>query len=142
MNRIFNWHALGVPLNQMNCFLKDGTIEDFVKATFDPVPSMTTLKVCLCLSCLTTAFCLLPLPLHFFLHSVLLIRVSKVVFCQKEDESLFEEKRRVLAGSNSVRSSSPMLNSRTTITSTTSVSAVNTLALHAHHISNQKVSGL
>jgi hypothetical protein len=66
MNRIFNWHALGVPLNQMNCFLKDGTIEDFVKATFDPVPTMTTLKVCLCLSCLTTAFCLLPLPLHFF----------------------------------------------------------------------------
>jgi hypothetical protein len=29
----------------MNCFLKDGTIEDFVKATFDPIASLTTLKV-------------------------------------------------------------------------------------------------
>ncbi|WVQ75099.1 hypothetical protein IAR50_004708 [Cryptococcus sp. DSM 104548] len=43
-NPVFNWHALGVPQNQMNCFLQDGTIEDFVKATFDPIPSLTTLK--------------------------------------------------------------------------------------------------
>jgi len=42
---IFNWHALGVPQNQMNCFLNDGTVEDFVKATFDPIASLTTLKV-------------------------------------------------------------------------------------------------
>lgn len=43
----FNWHALGVPRNQMNCFLQDGTVEDFVKATLDPVPSLTTLRVSL-----------------------------------------------------------------------------------------------
>jgi hypothetical protein len=24
---IFNWHALGVPKNQMNCFLQDGSVE-------------------------------------------------------------------------------------------------------------------
>ena len=47
MSSIFNWHALGVPRNQMNCFLKDGTIDDFVKATFDPIASLTTLKVSL-----------------------------------------------------------------------------------------------
>ncbi|ORX37775.1 hypothetical protein BD324DRAFT_641879 [Kockovaella imperatae] len=43
-NPIFNWHALGVPRNQMNCFLQDGTVEDFCKATLDPVPGLTTLK--------------------------------------------------------------------------------------------------
>ena len=43
----FNWHALGVPKNQMNCFLQDGSVEDFVKATLDPVPSLTTLRVSL-----------------------------------------------------------------------------------------------
>ena len=31
----------------MNCFLEDGTIEDFVKATLDPIPSLATLKVSL-----------------------------------------------------------------------------------------------
>jgi betaine lipid synthase len=44
-NPAFNWHALGVPKNQMNCFLEDGTVEDFVKATLDPVPSLTTVRV-------------------------------------------------------------------------------------------------
>ncbi|WWD20259.1 hypothetical protein CI109_104735 [Kwoniella shandongensis] len=43
-NPMFNWHALGVPMNQMNCFLKDGSVEDFVEATFDPIPKLTTLK--------------------------------------------------------------------------------------------------
>lgn len=43
--RAFNWHALGVPKNQMNCFLQDGTVEDFVKATLDPIPSLGTLRV-------------------------------------------------------------------------------------------------
>ncbi|KAK8849633.1 hypothetical protein IAR55_004968 [Kwoniella newhampshirensis] len=43
-NPLFNWHALGVPMNQMNCFLKDGSVEDFVTATFDPIPKLTTLK--------------------------------------------------------------------------------------------------
>jgi betaine lipid synthase len=28
----------------MNCFLQDGSVSDFVKATLDPVPSLTTLK--------------------------------------------------------------------------------------------------
>jgi betaine lipid synthase len=32
-------------MNQMNCFLADGTVEDFIKATFDPVPSLAKLKV-------------------------------------------------------------------------------------------------
>lgn len=40
----FNWHALGVPKNQMNCFLNDGTVEDFITATLDPLPSMARLK--------------------------------------------------------------------------------------------------
>ncbi|KAK4686538.1 betaine lipid synthase, partial [Tremellales sp. Uapishka_1] len=43
-NPIFNWHALGVPRNQMNCFLEDGTVEDFISATLDPVPGLATLK--------------------------------------------------------------------------------------------------
>lgn len=43
-NPAFNWHALGVPRNQMNCFLEDGSVADFVEATLDPVPSLTTLK--------------------------------------------------------------------------------------------------
>ncbi|WVQ79348.1 hypothetical protein IAT38_001445 [Cryptococcus sp. DSM 104549] len=43
-NPLFNWHALGVPRNQMNCFLQDGSVEDYVKATFDPIPTLTTLK--------------------------------------------------------------------------------------------------
>lgn len=34
----FLWNALGVPINQMNVLLEDGTIADFVKATFDPIP--------------------------------------------------------------------------------------------------------
>lgn len=43
--RLFNWHALGVPQNQMNCFLQDGSVEDYVKATLDPIPTLSTLKV-------------------------------------------------------------------------------------------------
>nr|XP_018260370.1 betaine lipid synthase [Kwoniella dejecticola CBS 10117]OBR82528.1 betaine lipid synthase [Kwoniella dejecticola CBS 10117] len=43
-NPMFNWHALGVPQNQMNCFLQDGTVEDYIKATLDPIPKLTTLK--------------------------------------------------------------------------------------------------
>lgn len=44
-DRFFNWHALGVPKNQMQCFLNDGSVEDFITATLDPVPSLTTLRV-------------------------------------------------------------------------------------------------
>ena len=29
----------------MNCFLNDGTVEDFIKATLDPVPSLATIRV-------------------------------------------------------------------------------------------------
>ncbi|OCF42021.1 betaine lipid synthase [Kwoniella heveanensis CBS 569] len=43
-NPMFNWHALGVPVNQMNCFLQDGTVEDYITATLDPIPKLTTLK--------------------------------------------------------------------------------------------------
>ncbi|CAK9784087.1 hypothetical protein CC85DRAFT_58115 [Cutaneotrichosporon oleaginosum] len=43
-NPAFNWHALGVPRNQMNCFLADGSVADFVRATFDPVPGYSTMK--------------------------------------------------------------------------------------------------
>ena len=30
----------------MNCFLEDDTVEDFIVATLDPIPRLTTLKVC------------------------------------------------------------------------------------------------
>lgn len=29
----------------MNCFLQDGSVEDYVKATLDPIPTLSTLKV-------------------------------------------------------------------------------------------------
>ena len=29
----------------MNCFLQDGTVEDFITATLDPVPGLSKLKV-------------------------------------------------------------------------------------------------
>ncbi len=41
---IFCWNALGVPKNQLACLLEDGTIEDFIAATLDPVPGMATLR--------------------------------------------------------------------------------------------------
>lgn len=44
-HRFFNWHALGVPKNQMNCFLEDGTVEEFITATLDPIPGLSKLKV-------------------------------------------------------------------------------------------------
>lgn len=28
----------------MNCFLADGSVEDFIKATLDPVPKLSTLR--------------------------------------------------------------------------------------------------
>ncbi|KAG8843241.1 hypothetical protein FRB96_004229 [Tulasnella sp. 330] len=43
-NPIFTWRTMGVPKNQVNCFLEDGTIEDFIKATLDPVPLHSRLK--------------------------------------------------------------------------------------------------
>ena len=30
----------------MNCFLEDGSVGDFITATFDPIPGLTKLKVC------------------------------------------------------------------------------------------------
>jgi betaine lipid synthase len=41
---VFLWNALGVPINQANCLLKDGSIQDFVLATFDPIPKMGCLS--------------------------------------------------------------------------------------------------
>jgi betaine lipid synthase len=36
--RVFCWNALGVPMNQMNCFLNEGvTAEQFAKDTLDPI---------------------------------------------------------------------------------------------------------
>lgn len=40
----FCWNALGVPKNQLNCLLADGSIEDFICATLDPVPGLSVLK--------------------------------------------------------------------------------------------------
>ncbi|KAG8984034.1 hypothetical protein FRB93_006827 [Tulasnella sp. JGI-2019a] len=43
-NPLFTWRTMGVPKNQVNCFLGDGSVEDFVKATLDPIPLHSTLK--------------------------------------------------------------------------------------------------
>jgi betaine lipid synthase len=48
---IFCWNALGVPRNQLACLLEDGTIEDFISATLDPIPKLATLKVCVTRRC-------------------------------------------------------------------------------------------
>ncbi|GAA6014576.1 hypothetical protein JCM10207_001650 [Rhodosporidiobolus poonsookiae] len=36
-NPVFLWNALGVPVNQLKCFLKDTTVAQFAEDTFDPV---------------------------------------------------------------------------------------------------------
>lgn len=35
---IFCWNALGVPVNQRNMLLEEGTIYEYVKDSFDPIP--------------------------------------------------------------------------------------------------------
>ncbi|KAH8096692.1 S-adenosyl-L-methionine-dependent methyltransferase [Cristinia sonorae] len=43
-NPVFCWNALGVPLNQRKMFLDEGSAYDFVKDTFDPIPSTALLR--------------------------------------------------------------------------------------------------
>ncbi|EGN99748.1 hypothetical protein SERLA73DRAFT_121865 [Serpula lacrymans var. lacrymans S7.3] len=43
-NPIFCWNALGVPLNQRRMLLEEGTIYEFVRDTFDPLPSTYSFK--------------------------------------------------------------------------------------------------
>ncbi|KAI7900847.1 uncharacterized protein BX663DRAFT_488152 [Cokeromyces recurvatus] len=38
-NPVFMWNALGVPINQMNMFLKECTAQEYIENTLDPIPS-------------------------------------------------------------------------------------------------------
>ncbi|KAI9481189.1 MAG: hypothetical protein EXX96DRAFT_565732 [Benjaminiella poitrasii] len=38
-NPMFMWNALGVPMNQMNMFLKECTTQEYIENTLDPIPS-------------------------------------------------------------------------------------------------------
>ena len=62
----------------MNCFLQDGTVEDFVKATLDPVPSISTLKVSPTTNTLMPGRQLFFLPLpQWAIHSGVVSRVPQ-----------------------------------------------------------------
>lgn len=41
---LFCWNALGVPANQRQIFLNEGTAYDFIKDTLDPIPSAALLR--------------------------------------------------------------------------------------------------
>lgn len=43
-NPVFCWNALGVPLNQREIFLQEGTAYDFIRETLDPIPSHSLLS--------------------------------------------------------------------------------------------------
>ncbi|WFD44619.1 hypothetical protein MPSI1_003287 [Malassezia psittaci] len=43
-NPAFLWNALGVPINQLNIFKEEGSVEQFVKDTFDPIPKRSLLS--------------------------------------------------------------------------------------------------
>lgn len=43
-NPVFCWNALGVPMNQRQMFLDEGTAYDYIKDTLDPIPSTALLK--------------------------------------------------------------------------------------------------
>lgn len=43
-NPVFCWNALGVPMNQRQMFLNEGTAYDYIKDTLDPIPSTALLK--------------------------------------------------------------------------------------------------
>ncbi|KAI7850522.1 hypothetical protein BDC45DRAFT_517852 [Circinella umbellata] len=43
-NPMFMWNALGVPINQMNMFLKECTTREYVENTFDPIPSRSLFR--------------------------------------------------------------------------------------------------
>lgn len=38
-NPMFMWNALGVPINQMNMFLKECTTQEYIENTLDPIPA-------------------------------------------------------------------------------------------------------
>ncbi|KAI8150311.1 hypothetical protein BJV82DRAFT_586711 [Fennellomyces sp. T-0311] len=43
-NPMFLWNALGVPINQMNMFLKECTTREYAENTFDPMPAHSLLR--------------------------------------------------------------------------------------------------
>ncbi|GAB5588324.1 hypothetical protein Unana1_03224 [Umbelopsis nana] len=43
-NPMFMWNALGVPMNQMNMFLKDGTTQQYIEDTLEPIPSRSLFR--------------------------------------------------------------------------------------------------
>ncbi|PHZ15636.1 uncharacterized protein RHIMIDRAFT_198593 [Rhizopus microsporus ATCC 52813] len=43
-NPMFMWNALGVPINQMNMFLKESTCQEYIENTLDPIPSHSLFK--------------------------------------------------------------------------------------------------
>ena len=43
-NPVFLWKSLGVPMNQMNMYLKDGKTAEYIAATLDPLPKRSLFK--------------------------------------------------------------------------------------------------
>lgn len=43
-NPAFLWNALGVPMNQLNMFLEEGSVEQFAVDTLDPIPERSLLS--------------------------------------------------------------------------------------------------
>lgn len=43
-NPVFCWNALGVPMNQRQMFLNEGTAYDYIKDTLDPIASTALFK--------------------------------------------------------------------------------------------------
>ena len=43
-NPAFLWNALGVPMNQLNIFKEEGSVEQFAKDTLDPIPARSLLS--------------------------------------------------------------------------------------------------
>ncbi|KAJ3558112.1 hypothetical protein NM688_g1112 [Phlebia brevispora] len=44
-NPVFLWNALGVPINQMNCFLKEGvSAQQYAEETLDPIAHKTHMR--------------------------------------------------------------------------------------------------
>ncbi|OZJ05831.1 hypothetical protein BZG36_00944 [Bifiguratus adelaidae] len=43
-NPIFMWNALGVPMNQMNMYLRECTTQQYIEDTLDPIPSRSLFR--------------------------------------------------------------------------------------------------
>ncbi|KAI9311216.1 hypothetical protein BX666DRAFT_1999049 [Dichotomocladium elegans] len=43
-NPMFMWNALGVPVNQMNMFLEECTMQEYIENTLDPIPSRSLFR--------------------------------------------------------------------------------------------------